>query len=76
MCGVCMLGKLGGCSKEASWDKTSWGACECACRVVRQGGADWGLTESQRRDRRTVGRRKGTGRGLLSVSVTGHHNPT
>jgi hypothetical protein len=27
-----MSGKLGGCSKEASWDKTSWGVCEHVCR--------------------------------------------
>jgi hypothetical protein len=32
MCGACMLGKLRGCSKEVSWDKTGWGACEHACR--------------------------------------------
>jgi hypothetical protein len=38
--------------------------------VVRQGGADWGLTESRRRDRRMAGRHKGARRGPLSMSVT------
>jgi hypothetical protein len=34
------LGKLGGCSKETSWDEASWGACEHACWAseVRRGG--------------------------------------
>jgi hypothetical protein len=31
MCGARALGKLRGCSKEASWDKVSRGACKCAC---------------------------------------------
>jgi hypothetical protein len=42
-------GKLGVCSKRASQDKTSWGACEHACRgdeVRRCGlGSDGGLEE-------------------------------
>jgi hypothetical protein len=42
----------------------------CA-RVVRQEGADWGPTEGWRRDWRAAGRCKGTGRSLLSMSVTG-----
>jgi hypothetical protein len=31
MCNAHMLGKFRGCSKEPSWDRTGWGACERAC---------------------------------------------
>jgi hypothetical protein len=31
MCNACALGKLGGCSDEASRDGAHWGACEWVC---------------------------------------------
>jgi hypothetical protein len=27
------LGKLGGCSEEASWDRARWGMCEQVCQA-------------------------------------------
>jgi hypothetical protein len=33
MCNARALGKLGGCSNEASWDGARQGACERACQA-------------------------------------------
>jgi hypothetical protein len=44
------LGKLGGCSEEASRDKARWGVCERACRA-----------SGTRRVRTTVRQRVGEG---------------
>jgi hypothetical protein len=49
---VCALGKLGGCSEEASWDGVHWGACEWACQA-----------SETRRVRTTVRQRVGDGAG-------------
>jgi hypothetical protein len=46
------LGKLGGCSKEASRDGARWGVCEQACRA-----------SETRRVRTTVRQRVGDGAG-------------
>jgi hypothetical protein len=48
MCNARALGKFGVCSERASWDKTSWGACEHAsrgdaarrCRLGSGGGSE------------------------------------
>jgi hypothetical protein len=59
-----MLGKLGVCSKKASWDKTSWGVCEHVCQgdeARRCGlGSDRGLEERPEVGRKVQGDRTGS----------------
>jgi hypothetical protein len=58
------VGKLGGCSKEASRDGARWGVCERACQASEMRRV---RTMVQQRVRDGTGGRRGGARGLEGV---------
>jgi hypothetical protein len=64
MCGARALGRLEGCSEEASWDETSPGACEHVCQgsEAKRGrlGSNRGLEEQPEGSRKAQGDQMGS----------------
>jgi hypothetical protein len=71
------LGKLRGCSKEASWDKTSQGVCEHACQgseaTSGRLGSNRGLEERLEGSRKAQGDRTGSAEHVCDTCKIGPH---